>query len=207
MIKSFTVGFMQENCYVVYEDHQALIIDPGENAGEIKKFIEDNSLNVDAILITHGHFDHIGALDELYQAYQVPVYASEKAEDMMHDPHANLSDNFADFTIKSPINNCSDQLIINEWNISVIATPGHTDGDVCYYIEKENALFTGDTLFKESAGRTDFPTGNVSALMHSMKVLYDLPYDANVYPGHGHQTTLSFERRHNYYMTHLPSQD
>lgn len=203
MIQCLTVGFMQENCYIVYAGKHAIIIDPGEGAGDIQAFVKKQHLKVAAILLTHGHFDHIGAVDELADVYQCPVYASMKAIAMSQDAHLNLSDQFAGFTLKTEITPVSDQLDIGDFKIQVIATPGHTDGDVCYYIESEKALFTGDTLFKESAGRTDFPTGSIHHLMNSMHVLAHLPFDAYVYPGHGESSTLAFEKAHNYYLTHL----
>lgn len=203
MIQCLTVGFMQENCYIIYADKHAIMIDPGEGARDIKSFIKKQHLKVDAILLTHGHFDHIGAVDEIADAYHCPVYASSQAIEMTQNPYTNLSDQFAGFTVKTPITPVPDHLDINGTKIQVIATPGHTDGDVCYYIEREKALFTGDTLFKESAGRTDFPTGSVHELMQSMRVLAHLSFDAYVYPGHGESSTLAFEKAHNYYLTHL----
>ena len=167
MIDHLTVGFMQENTYLIMREQGVIVIDPGAECTKIK------------------------------------IYASCEAINMSQNSYTNLSDQFTPFTLSSPIKALPDELKLLDLSIEVINTPGHTDGDVCFYVPQEKALFTGDTLFQGSAGRTDFPTGNLSTLMHSLKVLKELPFDATVYPGHMGTTTLDQERQTNAYFAQL----
>ncbi len=203
MIDHLTVGFMQENTYLIMREQGVIVIDPGAECTKIKAAIAQTQKPLTAILLTHAHFDHIGAVDELYEAYHCPIYASCEAINMSQNSYTNLSDQFTPFTLSSPIKALPDELKLLDLSIQVINTPGHTDGDVCFYVPQEKALFTGDTLFQGSAGRTDFPTGNLSTLMHSLKVLKELPFDATVYPGHMGTTTLDQERQTNAYFAQL----
>lgn len=150
--------------------------------------------------MTHGHFDHIGAVRELVRSFPMPVYAGRQEEKLLSDPQLNLSAAYgAPVTVKAPHLLDDGQeisLLGRKWK--VIATPGHTEGSVCYYVEQEKALFSGDTLFCESYGRTDFPTGSGRALRDSVtEKLFVLPEDTIVYPGHEAQTDIGHEKRYN----------
>ena len=155
---------------------------------------------MEAILLTHGHFDHMLAADALRKKYHIPVYVHEKEQHLLGDPKENLSGLWskpytmqADKTVKE-----GDVLHLADFEIHVLATPGHTAGGVCYYIPAEKALFSGDTLFCESYGRYDFPTSSGRELIASVKrLLKELPGDVTVYPGHNDETTIEHEKRYN----------
>lgn len=200
MIYSLTVGFMQENTYIIERDHNAIIIDPGAEALKIKQFLSRHELSLDRIFLTHAHFDHIGAVDELVNTYHCPVFASTQAIVMAHDSYTNLSSQFTPFTLSSTLTPLQKTMKALDLTIEVIATPGHTDGDVCFYVLEEKALFTGDTLFKGSAGRTDFPTGSFTNLLTSLAKLKNLNGDLIIYPGHMETTTLKQELKDNAYL-------
>ena len=152
------------------------------------------------VLLTHGHFDHIMAAKKVKEYYQIPVYAGIHEEELLADAQKNLSAMWAEgFTMKA------DELVVDNqkleiagMKITVIETPGHTSGGVCYYIEKEHVLFAGDTLFFESYGRTDFSGGSMFSLIRSLgKKLFVLPDETDVYPGHGQATSIGYEKTHN----------
>ena len=150
--------------------------------------------------MTHGHFDHIMAAKKVKEYYQIPVYAGIHEEELLADAEKNLSAMWAEgFTMKADDLVVDNQKIeIAGMKITVIETPGHTSGGVCYYIEKEHVLFAGDTLFFESYGRTDFPGGSMFSLIRSLgKKLFVLPDETDVYPGHGQATSIGYEKTHN----------
>ena len=177
-----------------------LIVDPGDSPLEIERQIDEIDGDPEAILLTHGHFDHMLAADALRKKYHIPVYVHEKEQHLLGDPKENLSGLWskpytmqADKTVKE-----GDVLHLADFEIHVLATPGHTAGGVCYYIPAEKALFSGDTLFCESYGRYDFPTSSGRELTASVKrLLKELPGDVTVYPGHNDETTIEHEKRYN----------
>ena len=187
-IKMMVLGPVQTNCFfLINEDtKELLIIDPADRAQGIIDWIQSEGLKPVAILLTHGHFDHIMAVEGLRKEYQIPqlnvstmmgAYVSMKADEL-----------FAD----------GDVLELAGMKLKVISTPGHTIGSVCFYIEEEKMLISGDTLFEASVGRTDFPTGSSRQLIHSIKTrLFILPEDVNVFPGHGEVTSIAYEKTHN----------
>lgn len=194
-------GPLRVNTYFLVneEKHTAVVIDSGENYKLIKKTEEENGFIIKAVLLTHAHFDHAGNVKKL-QDDGAKIYVSKiDAEKLLNED--NLASSFgrrfdyctADFSF-------SDGEIFNieDIKIEVIATPGHTDGSVTFKVD--NNLFTGDTLFLESVGRTDFPTGNKSELIRSVTKLFNLVGDYKVYPGHQEFTTLSHERKNNFFM-------
>ena len=201
-IKSMTLGMVATNCYLIINKgtKEALLIDPADNALRISNVIEENVCTLKAILLTHGHFDHIMALNELKKRYNVPVYAHEEEEDVLKQSSLNMSGMIgqiyttqADIYVKD-----GEHLKLAGLDIIVLHTPGHTKGGVCYYLPEEKVLMSGDTLFHCSIGRTDFPTGSMSQLVRSVKEqLFVLPDDAQVYPGHDSVTSIGYEKQYN----------
>ena len=201
-IKSMTLGMVATNCYLIInkETKEALLIDPADNALRISNVIEENVCTLKAILLTHGHFDHIMALNELKKRYNVPVYAHEEEEDVLKQSSLNMSGMIgqiyttqADIYVKD-----GEHLKLAGLDIIVLHTPGHTQGGVCYYLPEEKVLMSGDTLFHCSIGRTDFPTGSMSQLVRSVKEqLFVLPDDVQVYPGHDSVTSIGYEKQYN----------
>ena len=161
------VGPVQTNCYFLYREDtkDCVIVDPGDEAKRIKKFIEDQELHPVAILLTHGHFDHVMAVDSVRAAYHIPVYAAEAEKETMQDASINLSINMggamlsveADHWLKD-----GETITLLDQEVRCILTPGHTVGGMCFYFPKAGMLFSGDTLFQESVGRTDFPGGSLT---------------------------------------------
>lgn len=201
-IKSMTLGMVATNCYLIInkETKEALLIDPADNTLRISNVIEENVCTLKAILLTHGHFDHIMALNELKKRYNVPVYAHEEEEDVLKQSSLNMSGMIgqiyttqADIYVKD-----GKHLKLAGLDIIVLHTPGHTKGGVCYYLPEEKVLMSGDTLFHCSIGRTDFPTGSMSQLVRSVKEqLFVLPDDVQVYPGHDSVTSIGYEKQYN----------
>ena len=201
-IKSMTLGMVATNCYLIInkETKEALLIDPADNALRISNVIEENVCTLKAILLTHGHFDHIMALNELKKRYNVPVYAHEEEEDVLKQSSLNMSGMIgqiyttqADIYVKD-----GEHLKLAGLDIIVLHTPGHTKGGVCYYLPEEKVLMSGDTLFHCSIGRTDVPTGSMSQLVRSVKEqLFVLPDDVQVYPGHDSVTSIGYEKQYN----------
>ena len=201
-IKSMTLGMVATNCYLIInkENKEALLVYPADNALRISNVIEENGCTLKAILLTHGHFDHIMALNDLKKRYNVPVYAHEEEEDVLKQSSLNLSGSIgqiyttqADVYVKD-----GEHLKLAGLDVIVLYTPGHTKGGVCYYFPEEKVLMSGDTLFHCSIGRTDFPTGSMSQLVRSVKEqLFVLPDDVQVYPGHDSVTSIGYEKQYN----------
>lgn len=201
-IKSMTLGMVATNCYLLInkETKEALLVDPADNALRISTVIEENGCTLKAILLTHGHFDHIMALNDLKKKYNVPVYAHEDEEDVLKQSSLNMSGMIgqiyttqADIYVKD-----GEHLKLAGFDVIVLHTPGHTKGGACYYFPEEKVLMSGDTLFHCSIGRTDFPTGSMSQLVRSVKEqLFVLPDDVQVYPGHDSVTSIGYEKQYN----------
>jgi glyoxylase-like metal-dependent hydrolase (beta-lactamase superfamily II) len=201
-IRILVLGSVQTNCYLVYQEQtkETLIIDPAARPDKIKETIEKLELTPKAVLLTHGHFDHIGAAMEVKRHYGIPIYAGEEEKEVLNSAYNNLSEMMAAeaFAIEA------DEYVKDEENLSLagfsiraIATPGHTKGGMCYLVSfgTEQVLFSGDTLFAGSVGRYDFPTSSGTALFSSIRnKLLLLPEDLSVYPGHGEPTTIGTEK-------------
>lgn len=205
-IKRCVVGMISTNCYMVYHDGEekdekpCVIIDPGDNAQYLARICQNEKLKPQAILLTHGHFDHIMAADELRRIFQVPICIGEKEQALLSDPDMNVSKLGGEQVTLTADRLLRDgeslDFLGEEWK--VLFTPGHTGGGVCYYLEKQNMLFSGDTLFEQSVGRTDLPTGSAGAIVDSVvRVLFALPDQVMVYPGHGDETSIGYEKQHN----------
>ncbi|MBR6321993.1 MAG: MBL fold metallo-hydrolase [Lachnospiraceae bacterium] len=189
------------NCYVAVSDRTkgAFIVDPGGDAAEIMKKIAEAEALPEAVLLTHGHFDHILAADELRKAYQIPVYAGKDEDPVLSDPVKNLSALYSEPAVLEPDRKLSDGevLKIGGLEIRVIGTPGHSVGSVSYYMPREKVLFSGDTLFHESYGRVNDRDEALSIRDSIIEKLFELPDDTVVYPGHLDCTTIRHEKVYN----------
>mgnify|MGYP000350349985 CR=1 FL=1 len=204
-IRMMVLGPVQTNCYfLINEDtKEVLIVDPADRAQKIIEWINSEGLKPVAILLTHGHFDHIMGIDTLRREWSVPVYASALEQKVLTDANVNLSVAYGAGYVFADAKFLEDgaSLALAGYQIRMISTPGHTAGGCCYYIEEEEVLFSGDTLFAGSVGRTDFPTGRMSTLVRSVKErLLSLPEDTQVYPGHMEATTIGFEKENNPFL-------
>ena len=196
---SLQTGLLGVNSYFLVNEQtkETILIDGGESYKSIKKAENDLGVKINALLLTHAHFDHAGNACKL-QSEGVKVYIGELDAEKLSNSLNLASDFGRKFEFLTPDCTLVDgqTLSINDVNIKVFSTPGHTDGSVCYLVE--DMLFTGDTLFHLSVGRTDFPTGNRTQLFNSIKKLFALDGDYKVFPGHGEFTTLDFERKNNH---------
>lgn len=185
------------NMYLAYVSDEVFIIDPSVSPDSLKEDIS----TVSAILITHGHYDHIKYAEEWHQKYpEAPVYMSSADSDLIGDPRANAS--FMDGILQPfdfPYENPADTLVFASVSIKVIPTPGHTMGSVCYMFSEDGTdyLFTGDTVFAGSVGRTDMPGGSYELLKRSVAVLSTFPAETRIFPGHGPESTIGDENRYN----------
>lgn len=195
LIKTLPVGQLETNCYVVTNEDtlQCVVIDPGDESNTILDYMESNHLKCQAIFMTHGHFDHIGALCAVAEETGADVYMNEK------DTMINNGILRRGVELPENLRSYDDGQVLNYagMNFEIIATPGHTPGGVC--IKVNEALFTGDTLFRGSCGRVDLPGGDPQEEMRSLKKLCLLEGDFEVYPGHMDSSTLQRERSFNYY--------
>ena len=198
-IQKFDYNDIEElfaNTYVVIDDNNdAVIIDPSVDNDKVGDFIIKNQINPKAILLTHGHFDHIRGVDRLATRFSIPLYIHYEEKELLIDPYFNCSSQEQEMIIHTnPITvTDGEELHILNDVIKVIHTPFHTQGSVCYYFINNNLLFTGDTLFKLSIGRSDLPTGDSRRIASSLSKLKNLPKETKIYPGHGPNSTLGFE--------------
>ena len=201
-IKTYVLGGVSTYCYLTFREGEkaAVIIDPADNADYLVSKCREFGVEPEAVLLTHAHFDHM--LGELQHVERIrKFYVHMDDERMLNDPSLNLSGTLG----TEQVSISADHLLRDgdvlhflnlEWK--VMATPGHTAGSVCYYLPEEEVLFSGDTLFAESLGRTDLPTGSMSAIVRSIaEKLLVLPDDIMVYPGHGDATTIGHEKQYN----------
>ena len=198
-------GSVGTNCYFLIntQTQETVIIDPADDAPMLSAKLKEKNLKPAAILLTHGHYDHIMAVEELRKEYGIPVIAHEEEKQILENPRGNLSTMIGmPFTVKADRFVKDEELLVTAgFSIRVLHTPGHTIGGCCYYLADENLLFSGDTLFWESVGRTDFPTGSMSALVRYIKEkLMVLPESTRVYPGHMGSTSIENEKQNNPFL-------
>ena len=202
-LQQMVLGPVYTNCYFLKnkETGEALIVDPADSPKRIFQKVEDMGAKPVGILLTHGHFDHVTAMEELRRDLGVSVYACEQEQAVLADPDKNLSVQFqggglhlkADMLLKD-----GETFEAAGYTFQMLHTPGHTEGSCCYYVKSEKVLFSGDTLFEGSYGRIDFPTGSGRQMIHSVAdILLNLPDDTNVYPGHMGYTTIADEKQYN----------
>ncbi len=205
-IDRFVIGPVGTNCYIVRNEalKECFVIDPAVCPPELVSHIKKEGLSVKAVLLTHGHFDHIMGLDDFLKEFPVPVYACEAEKELLESAELNSSRGmFGSPYIFSRAEYVSDRQVLHiaGFEIRVIHTPGHTAGGCCYHIPEENVLFSGDTLFRASVGRTDLPTGSMGELVRSVREkLMVLPEETKVYPGHMEETTIGYEKRYNPFL-------
>jgi len=196
---------MDTNGYIVFDEitKDTVIIDPGAEGNKFIDFIENEGLKPHAVILTHAHFDHIGAVSEIKKHFNIPLMVCLGEEQVLENKNINMSSVYSE-----PIELKADRIFNDGENISlgsllfkVIITPGHTPGGGCFYFEKEKVLFSGDTLFYMSVGRSDFLLGSESDLINSIKnKLIILPDDVEVFSGHGPKTSIGYERKNNFFI-------
>lgn len=202
IIEQKVLGMVSTNTWFLKnkETGALLIIDPADQPLLIQQKITSMEGKPEAILLTHGHFDHMMAADAVRSMYGIPVLALEEEKNLLENPGYNLSGSWAAPCSLQADRWLKDQEILElaGFTIRVLHTPGHTQGSCCYYLEEEGVLFSGDTLFAGSVGRTDFPTSSTRQMMNSVHMLLEqLPGETKVFSGHGEETTIAYEKRYN----------
>jgi len=205
-VEQLPLGALGTNCYLIEQDKNTLIVDPGGDADKLIRMIERRELNPQAILLTHAHFDHIGALDEVRDHFDLPVYLHEEEKDWLGDPEKNGSSFFsmvvsqikakpADHYIEAG------QMTVGDFTFEVRHTPGHSPGSVSLVFKNDGFVIAGDTLFEGGIGRTDLPGGDHATLIESIKKeILSLGEDMQVCPGHGGTTTVEKEKMSNPFL-------
>lgn len=204
-IGRMVVGAVQTNCYFLQnaDTNEVVVVDPGDKGKKIYEEMNGRGFKIQAVLLTHGHFDHVMGVDEIRNLAGVSVYLGEHEEKLISNADLNVSAMFGTpYTTKADILVKDGEVLeLAGMKIKVIHTPGHTCGGVCYYLEEEGILICGDTLFLESVGRTDFPTSSSRELTEAVhEKLFTLPDDVYVYPGHGPTTTIEHEKANNPFL-------
>ena len=202
VIESTVVGSVGTNCFIVHrqDSDRCVVVDPGDSGDRIGKYIRDNGLVLEDILLTHGHFDHVLGVSELMAVVGGRLCCYEGEKELLGDALLNVSE-----MTGRPVSLEADVLFRDGevyesagMRFQVIHTPGHTEGSCCYYLEPEKVIFCGDTLFFESIGRSDLPTGNGSKLVRSLKEkVLTLPDDVRAFTGHGPSTEIGYEKKNN----------
>lgn len=205
-IKRLVLGLVRTNCYIVYTEDtkKAVIIDPAADSRRITEEISALEVTPEAVLLTHGHFDHMLAAESLRNGYHIPVCILKEDAELLKQPDLNCSEQFLHMAYGSSADEeLEDGQVLRflDGALTVLSTPGHTEGSCCYYAKDAGILFSGDTLFQGSVGRTDLPTGRAAQISLSIREkLFVLPDDTLVLSGHGEQTTIGEEKQYNPYV-------
>lgn len=187
-IDKIIVGSYRENCYLIIKNDKCLIVDPGDESKKIVSKIENLKLNVLAILITHAHFDHVGALKDIIDTYNVPVYYYNINNEIIYDKLIDIKE---------------ESYEIDEFKFKVIYTPGHRNDSVTYYFYEEKIMFTGDFIFKGTIGRTDLEYANYNDMLKSIEKIKEYDDEIVIYPGHSDETILGIEKNINPYFSSI----
>ncbi|MBQ8580140.1 MAG: MBL fold metallo-hydrolase [Oscillospiraceae bacterium] len=200
-IHTLTLGLYQTNCYIIHDENSTAcaVIDPGYDAQRILRETQALDLRIEAILLTHGHFDHVGAVKDIAQAANCAVWMHQSDYSPEKHPMRMMLYPLAD-TVSPVIHFCEEgeEILAGGLAIDTLHTPGHTWGSVCYVCG--DAMFSGDTLFRGACGRTDLPGGDWATILQSLQRLKEMDADLRVFPGHGEETTLPREKNENPYM-------
>ena len=204
-IEKYVLGSMGTNCYLLInvEKKELVVVDPATCPDYLVSHVKSNGYIPKAILLTHAHFDHVMGIDGFVKEFDIPVYLHEEEKQILEDPRLNLSGVFGASYSYNKASCLQDGQILElaGFQFKVIHTPGHTAGGCCYYEEAEGVLISGDTLFYQSVGRSDFPTGSMSILVRSIQEkLFCLPDDVMVYPGHNDATCIADEKKYNPFL-------
>ena len=210
MIKTdiFKVGHLATNCYLItdIDTGKMAVVDPGDKSDKLINKINSENQNLEYVLLTHGHYDHIGFAKQLADMFSAKIVIGREEADFLQQGMLNLYHFYPELKKIEPfyadiLLNDEDEFTLGNSNIRYIHTPGHTKGGGCYIID--NDIYSGDTAFCESYGRTDLPTGNNTQMAKSLKKIKDLQGDFNIYPGHGSSSTLEHERKYNPLMSRI----
>ncbi len=201
-VAAYSVGPFESNCFfLIDETNDCVVIDPGDDGNALREEIERRGLKPIALLLTHGHIDHITGLPELLSRHPVPVYLHPDDAAWAFEPQNRLPPWYNGPPSPAPVDvrdpRSPAPLVIGPWSFRVLETPGHSPGSVCYYLPEQALLFSGDTLFQGSIGRTDLPGGDAGTIEDSLQRLSGLPPETRVFPGHGPETNIADECRMN----------
>lgn len=204
-IGRMVLSMCQTNCYFLYREDSkdCILVDPADQGTHIYNALTRNGFTIQAILLTHGHFDHIWGTKEVKELSGVKIYAYEQERELLNSERLNVSKGAGrPYTVDADVYlKDGEELSIAGMTCKCIATPGHTAGSCCFYFAEAAFLVSGDTLFQESVGRTDLPTGSMKTLITSIQEkLFVLPEDTKVYPGHGESTTIAYEKKYNPFL-------
>lgn len=204
-VNCFVVGMVQTNFYYLYREgsEETIVFDPADLGDRLYEELEKRGRKVEAIFLTHAHFDHILGLEALREKTGAPVYACIHEKAVCEDSWLNQSDSVGRPCTVHPDHflNDGEEITVAGITLKLLHTPGHTEGSCAYYIEDGHILISGDTLFQGSVGRSDFPTGDSETLLESIRTrLYTLPEDTAVFSGHGEVTTIGYEKKHNWFV-------
>ncbi|MCR4589041.1 MAG: MBL fold metallo-hydrolase [Lachnospiraceae bacterium] len=200
------LGPIATNCYMIHREdsREVVVIDPADRGLELQEELSARNLQVCGILLTHGHFDHMAACQALQDATGAKIYAYVGEEALCKDPELNLSLDFIgkNITVTPDVYlEDGEEITLGGITFRTLFTPGHTSGSCCFYVEDAGLVFSGDTLFCESIGRTDFPTSSMGQMQESLKKLMELPESCTVYPGHGEATDIGHEKKYNPFVS------
>ncbi|MDL4841552.1 MBL fold metallo-hydrolase [Aquibacillus rhizosphaerae] len=203
-LEKIPLGPLGTNCYVVHNDKQAIIFDPGGESGKLIDLINEKNLKPIAVCLTHAHFDHIGAVDDIKNYYNIEVYVHKNEQEWLTDANLNGSALFMGGGITTSAAEHylkNGQMTLGSFRFEVRHVPGHSPGGVIFIFHDENFVIGGDSLFHNGIGRTDLPGGNMEQLLKSIKKqMFTLRNDYIVHPGHGKETTIEYEKKNNTFL-------